>query len=581
MRPASTDDWDQAMVYCKGYMQSWMPVLMLYAAYVMARGLMKHNQPLQSYEAHVVQHFTVPTFMISIFEKMKPDGAARKEARKFWKEVDAPGPNEPDIALAAYLQVHQKEVPGCCPVDNFWTMNKRQCRGANLWFWMCVAHPFMATPEQAAANLTLFEVITLIILLRNMYGDLIKSEQLKVADVVDIKPWPMELAGPIAEVAAACRMAEMGITIAMARDASLYFAAYLDDSNQTLLSGNEISDLCADRAELFPRSPDLGFIDDEMHNIQEKSWKFYQRQLVPKPPGMTTGSRAQVGGNANTRGGYPAGLARGDNISRGGQRQGIGGAAVGRGGRRGYSTGRGGSRGTAAAHAGYSSQPNHYTASTVGQGQHGGTSTAVPHPGYMIHPSTATPLATHTHHTASPAMISLPAAFASAPPAYTRAPVLVMNTNTTSTSFPAFTEFAPTLDWFAMANSSLEAASPPFVPMASPRLDNDGLNMPPLPLSFTPSTSSTSSTPETVTSADMLFDGQIYILSSSVRCLRKPQDKVLEIIELISLQHPRFHFDFDTATIQAETNKRTASEEPEGRKAKHVKTNESATDDSE
>ncbi|KAJ7223369.1 hypothetical protein GGX14DRAFT_387692 [Mycena pura] len=37
-----------------------------------------------------------------------------------------------------------------------------------------------------------------------------------------------------------------------------------------------------------------------------------------------------------------------------------------------------------------------------------------------------------------------------------------------------------------------------------------------------------------------------------------------------------------TATVQAETNKRTASEEPEGSKAKHAKTNESAdSDDSE
>ncbi|KAJ7217813.1 hypothetical protein GGX14DRAFT_598117 [Mycena pura] len=124
MRPVSTDDWDRAMSYCHGYTQAWMPALMLIATYVTARKLMKTNQPLLPYGSHVVTHFRVPPFMIPVFEKMKPDGAARKEARKFWLEVDIPGPNESDVAVAAYLQVHQKEVPGCRLVDAYWTMNK-------------------------------------------------------------------------------------------------------------------------------------------------------------------------------------------------------------------------------------------------------------------------------------------------------------------------------------------------------------------------------------------------------------------------------------------------------------------------
>ncbi|KAJ7217812.1 hypothetical protein GGX14DRAFT_438426 [Mycena pura] len=241
-----------------------------------------------------------------------------------------------------------------------------------------------------------------------------------------------------------------------------------------------------------------------MHDIQEKTWRQYQRQLTKPVEGTTTESGVSTG-STNGRGGHPS-----TRPTRGGQERDYGGAARGRGGRGGFSAGRGGLRGNAAAHysahSGHHPHSHHYANSITGPAQHNGMRVATLHAGYPRQSSPITPFAMQPHPDPSTAMFALPAAFTPVPPpAYTRAPI---PTTTAPSTFPAMSEFTPTIDWLGMANdgvdASMHAASSSFIPMASPRLDHNGLSLPMVPLSFNPSMSSES----TQATNDLVFGGQ-------------------------------------------------------------------------
>ncbi|KAJ7642568.1 hypothetical protein DFH06DRAFT_1137124 [Mycena polygramma] len=339
--PATIEDYKKAMKYMHDH-ECYAVGLTVFSVYATARDALATGNTLTDLQQWAFEYFTMPEWLWKEFKTFHKPELSISANRSFWHRATRPTFINGIQAWAAFYQRQGCEPEGLPFLDDFNSMDARLLRGYVLM--MSVGYPKKGVVPSAKDRDNAFTVTTAlmsVMLYHDAYTDLIKSENLHVANTVKLELWPLAVEAHVTDVQVAKRLAAMGVTVNMVNDAYMYGRSLLDEMISKPRSSAQQEELIslrasvmeveatrgrppgkvADYGEVLTRSPGLPWSHTTLNWAQEKGplidnipvlladgsvKKLTMYPLRGALTGPSLPSPAVRGGNANRRGVPPS-----------------------------------------------------------------------------------------------------------------------------------------------------------------------------------------------------------------------------------------------------------------------------------